>query len=275
MARPKRRSSIEGELRPQPPTARTKLDPRFNTALARGLEILMSFREGERSLSNVEIHERTGIPKATVSRLTFTLCEMGFLRIIEHTGQYELTPTVLALGYNVLSNVGLPALAQPLMAELARECGGTVGLAVRDGLHMIFLESVRGPAAPVQKVLPGSRFPLTQTALGWASVAALADDERDALMDRIRRDNMQAWPNTERLLKRAAKEVAKLGFCVGLGQMVTTINSTAAPFRHPDGQQIFVFSCYGSASSMTKEAIYETWGPRLLELIDHLRGRLS
>ena len=61
-------------------TGKKKADPRFNTALARGLDILRSFRQGEAYLGNADLAERTGVPKATVSRLTFTLAELGYLK---------------------------------------------------------------------------------------------------------------------------------------------------------------------------------------------------
>src|SRR5256885_13076191 len=48
-------------------------DRKFVTALARGLEVLRVFTPTEGLLGNGEIAERTGLPKPTVSRLTYTL----------------------------------------------------------------------------------------------------------------------------------------------------------------------------------------------------------
>lgn len=54
-------------------------DRQFVTALARGLEVLRSFEPGDRHLGNQDIAERSGLPKPTVSRQTYTLSRMGFL----------------------------------------------------------------------------------------------------------------------------------------------------------------------------------------------------
>ena len=54
-------------------------DRNFVTALARGLEILRCFGENDLTLTNSEIADRTGLPKATISRLTHTLCELDYL----------------------------------------------------------------------------------------------------------------------------------------------------------------------------------------------------
>ena len=50
-------------------------DRHFITALARGLDVLSCFRSGDRMLGNQEIAARCGLPKSTVSRLTYTLDE--------------------------------------------------------------------------------------------------------------------------------------------------------------------------------------------------------
>ena len=49
------------------------------SALGRGLMILRAFDIGEPYLGNAAIAERTGLAKATVSRLTQTLLELGYL----------------------------------------------------------------------------------------------------------------------------------------------------------------------------------------------------
>ena len=55
-------------------------DPRFNNALARGLAILRAFQFDETLMGNDAIAEATSLPKSTVSRLTFTLTQLGYLR---------------------------------------------------------------------------------------------------------------------------------------------------------------------------------------------------
>ncbi len=56
----------------------TQQDPRFVTALARGLAILLCFQQ-ESHLTHQQICEKTQLPKATVSRLLFTLMATDFI----------------------------------------------------------------------------------------------------------------------------------------------------------------------------------------------------
>src|SRR2546423_11863094 len=71
-------------------------DRKFVSALARGLEVLRAFTPAEGLLGNGEIAERTGLPKPTVSRLTYTLTKLGYLSHVEPLAQYQLPPAALA-----------------------------------------------------------------------------------------------------------------------------------------------------------------------------------
>ena len=93
----------------------TDKDRLFVTALARGLEVLAAFRPGELALSNQELAKRTGLPKSTVSRLSYTLTRLGYLAQDEASGHYRLGLAVLALGSTVLASYDIRQIAGPLM----------------------------------------------------------------------------------------------------------------------------------------------------------------
>ena len=65
-------------------------DRNFVTALARGLELLRAFGTGEEYLGNAELSNRTHIPRPTVSRLTYTLTQLGYLQHNRHLEKYRL-----------------------------------------------------------------------------------------------------------------------------------------------------------------------------------------
>jgi DNA-binding IclR family transcriptional regulator len=94
-------------------------DRRFITALARGLDVLRCFRPQDRWLAHQEIARRTGLPASTVSRLTFTLAALGYLKHREASGEYALAPAVLALGFSMLSHFDIGRIARPFMQAVA------------------------------------------------------------------------------------------------------------------------------------------------------------
>src|SRR5579862_6725830 len=92
-------------------------DRQFIGALHRGLEILRCFRAADGSLGNQELAERSGLPKATVSRLTYTLSKLGYLVYLNSEGRYRMGVPVLALGYACLGGIKIRETAQPHMQE--------------------------------------------------------------------------------------------------------------------------------------------------------------
>src|SRR5690349_2903455 len=100
-------SSMQAEAGPQSwglaegrkdPTEPDQGDRKFVAALARGLEVLRAFTPSEGILGNRDIAQRTGLPKPTVSRLTYTLTKLGYLSHIDRIGKYQLAPGALAIG---------------------------------------------------------------------------------------------------------------------------------------------------------------------------------
>src|SRR5260221_8907303 len=89
-------------------------DRQFATTLARGLEVLRCFTPLEPQLGNKEISVRTGLPKPTVSRLTYTLTKLGYLRHNMRLGKYQLGSAVLPIGYPLLPPLDRPQVAPPL-----------------------------------------------------------------------------------------------------------------------------------------------------------------
>ena len=148
-------------------------DRKFVTSLARGLEVLRAFTPSEGTLGNRDIAQRTGLPKPTVSRLTYTLTKLGYLTHIERIGKYQLAAGALAIGYSTLSNMRIRQIARPYMEELARFANASVALGTRDRLNVIYVEYCRGPSSVLQRVDLGSRLPLATTAMGRAIIGVL------------------------------------------------------------------------------------------------------
>lgn len=89
------------------------------SALARGLRILACFTPDDIVLGNGDISRRTDLPKATVARLTYTLCNLGYLIQLSQAGKYKLGPGILSLGYPLLASMYVRQVARPHMIRLA------------------------------------------------------------------------------------------------------------------------------------------------------------
>lgn len=191
----------------------------LNRSLTRGIAILRAFRPGTELLGNGDLAERTGLAKASVSRLTQTLTEAGYLEHDAAQRAYRLGAPVLTLGLAMRSGSAVLRLATPPMTALARRLRINVGLAVRDGDEMVYLESVRFNAKGAQRsVVAGHRVPIELTALGRAWLAVAPRKERATLMAQWKMKRRQRWRKLEQEIAEAANSIHDKGYCIATWQ---------------------------------------------------------
>jgi len=246
-------------------------DRQLVVALARGLEVLRAFERGDHMLGNRDIAERTGLPKATVSRLTYTLTRLGYLNYHDKLGKYELGTGVLALGYAFLANLDLRQWAREAMQTLANETHTTVAMGSRDRLSMIYLLIRRGPGAIGLGHEIGDRIPIATTGIGRAYIAALDQGERQQLLDSLRDADPTAWPQQQQALERALEDYQQYGYCLSLGEWHKDINSAGVALRSSHSPQLLAFNIAGLASRVTEEQLRSEFAPRLVLLVQRLQ----
>jgi len=238
-------------------------DPKFVTALSRGLEVLRAFRRGDPPLGNQELAERTGLPKPTISRLSYTLSRLGYLIYDGATGKYRLGTPVLALGYTALSGMGIRAVARPLMQELADYSALQVALGSRDRLSMVYLESCRGNAPVILPLDTGSHIKLGTTAMGRAYLAGLPDAQREALMPRLAEHEGARWPMVRDGIQKAVEEYRSKGYCTSVGEWKAEVNAVGVPLVPHDGSPVMAFNLGGPAFLVDPKRLDDDFGPRL------------
>lgn len=245
-------------------------DRQFVVALQRGLDILRCIRPTDSALGNQDFAERTGLPKATVSRLTYTLSKLGYLVYLEESGRYRMGVPVLGLGYACLAGLKIRETAQPYMQRLADEAGDgvMVSLGGRDNLSMIYIACARSAGIVSLQLNVGSRISLARSGMGWAYLSAIDEAERESLIPQLRaRVGEERWPHIERRLKQAAEEIATRGFCANFGDWNVQVNSVAVPFRMPNRDMpVLAFNCGGPSYVLPQERLLKELGPRLVDL---------
>jgi DNA-binding IclR family transcriptional regulator len=249
-------------------------DPRFNNAVARGLAILRTFQFDQTLLGNADIAEATQLPKPTVSRLTYTLTQLGYLRYREEFGKYELAAGVVSLAYPYLVNMPVPTVARPLMEDLAAQTRTNIGLGVQEGLSVLYLEYALGELNPNRRQRVGFRVPLIRTSMGRACIAAMPPQARQRLYEELRDHYRKEWKQLQGELDDAVEQVDRRGFCIAAGTFQRTTNSVAVPFIHTDGRTLMAFNSQATGNTYTQAAMERT-GKRLLEMAAEVRKRLA
>jgi len=215
---------------------------RLVTTLARGLDVLAVFAYGE-LLGNLDIASRTGLSKATVSRLCATLLALGYLRLDERTRKYAMGGRLLALGACVQHHSGLLVVAKPHMLALAASTGMTVGMAARDRLGMVFLDAARGAGPRFGPTSVGSVVPIAQTALGLAFPFPAQPVERIALLQQLRSAYGVGWPAVRDRIERAITEYQRDGFVVRVRSCEDSVSGVGASVLLPGAHGRIAFNC--------------------------------
>lgn len=250
-------------------------DRQFVNALARGLEVLRCFQPGRAHLSNADLSRLTGFPKPTVSRLTHTLMKLGYLQFSDDMRKYQLASGVLGLGYSMLANLDVRNLARPAMQELAEYSRVSVAIGVRDRLSMIYVETCRSSARVTLRLDVGSRIPLATTSMGKALLCGMPDDERNGVMDEIRRADKENWPRIRADLDKAFDDYDAQGFCIALGEWQPEIRAVGVPLIGVGGEKQMAFNCGGPAYLLAHDKLKHDIGPRLKALVANVERDLG
>jgi DNA-binding IclR family transcriptional regulator len=246
-------------------------DPSFSTTLAHGLDVLAAFRNGSGSLSNADLAASTGLSRPTVSRLTYTLAQLGYLKR-DAKGRFELGLGILAAAYPVLSALKVRQLARPLMREFAAYAGGTVSIAMPFGLDFIYVETLRTTDAVPHVPDVGFTGTLATTAVGRALLSLFTSDELQTYVKTVKAERPEELDYIERRTLPDIELCRERGFAVSLGEWRREIFGVAAPlYRNAAGDCLSV-NCGIPSFRFSAEQIERECGPRILGLARSIRS---
>jgi DNA-binding IclR family transcriptional regulator len=246
-------------------------DPAFATTLAHGLDVLAAFRNASGSLSNADLALHTGLSRPTVSRLTYTLAQLGYLRR-DTRGRFELGLGVLAAAYPVLSALKVRQLARPLMRDFAAYAGGTVSIAMPFGLDFIYVETLRTTDAVPHVPDVGFTGTLATTAVGRALLSLATPDEVRDYVQGVKTQRPEELEYVERRMLPDIELCRERGFAVSLGEWRREIFGVAAPlYRDAAGDRLSV-NCGIPSFRFSAEQIERECGPRILGLARSIRS---
>lgn len=218
-------------------------DRQFSMNLARGLEVLRAFTATTPLLGNREIADATGLPKPTVSRLTYTLLLLGYLARDPMLQKFRLGPGVLSLGHPLLASMRVRQLARPIMETLARETGCTVNLGVRDRGNVVYIDSMRADTSNQHLPDIGSSRPLLPSAIGRALILACEKPERTAVLNYLKVQDRELFDRFRSAWEADQKLYVAQGYCHSRGDWKKDIHAVAVPLRQGPGEPALAMNC--------------------------------
>nr|WP_211239560.1 IclR family transcriptional regulator [Jiangella gansuensis] len=147
-------------------------------AVARALDLLGLFLDGQGPRSVPEMTAALGLPRSTAYELVQTLVARNCLRPTDSTGRrFDLGLRLFELGSAYADGVDLTEQGQQVAHDVVRQCDETVHIAVLDGTEVIYLVKVDSPHTVRMVSAVGKRLPAHCTAVGKAMLAGLSDSD--------------------------------------------------------------------------------------------------
>jgi DNA-binding IclR family transcriptional regulator len=249
-------------------------DPQFATTLAHGLAVLQSFTVIEPALSNRELAKRTGLSKATITRLTYTLAARGLVVFDEQLRRYRLGSTVLTIGHPLMASLRVRQIARGPMKKLAESVGGSVSLGMRDRTRMIYVETCRGHDLSSWRPDIGAAIPMLPSAIGRSWLAQATPQLREQVLQQIRSEDAKQWSRYPCDLAQAQADLDARGFCISRGAWRADVHAVGVPMQVPQAGETLVFNCGVLTQRLSPQMLERKVGPALVKLVRGVENEL-
>jgi IclR family acetate operon transcriptional repressor len=224
-------------------------------AVERAMGILRCFDEGDDDLGISEIAARTGLRVSTAHRIVRALCSDGFMDQDRRTDRYRLGRTLVLLGQQAASQLGLEA-ARPTLERLAAATGESASLGTRQGDEIVVVLV----ASSAQRLRfdheQGGRIGLHASAMGKAVLAHSTRDLARAVppdMD-LTRFTDQTVVDRNALLAELAT-IRERGYAVNDQGRFEGVVGIAAPLIGRGGVASAAIGVQGPTSRLTPDKL--------------------
>src|SRR4051794_15811221 len=224
-------------------------------AVERAMAILRCFDDGDDDLGISEIAARTGLRVSTAHRIVRALCGDGFMDQDRRTDRYRLGRTLVLLGQQAASQLGLEA-ARPTLERLAEATGESASLGTRQGDEIVVVLV----ASSAQRLRfdheQGGRIGLHASAMGKAVLAHATRDVARAVPDGMglpRYTDHTVIDRDELVAELAA--VREQGYAVNDQGRFAGVIGVAAPLVGRDGVARAAVGVQGPTSRLTPDVL--------------------
>lgn len=246
--------------------SQTGTDRKFANTLERGLRILEAFTIHDVGLTHAQISERTGLPKPTVSRLTYTLSKLEYLSQNGRNGRFFPGPAALVLGTVATFSVPFLEIVAGDMQRLADKTGTLTAVSVRYRDLMVLLCAWHPATGQKVGAQSGHRIPLLGSSSGQAVLGALDD---------ARFERLKPGTALRAIRKNGYAQLMRDGFTIVPREMryPGRVNAVGVPYFAPALGQPVGFSCGGPTGSLTDQRLREEVAPALRATVHSLEQR--
>ncbi len=244
-------------------------------SLEKALDVLEAVGSASQGLSQVELAERTRLPKTTLYRIIASLVSRGMLRRDPLRKVYRLGFRYLELVRNAYLKPDLVAAASFELRALRDLTGETAYLAVLDGNQVMSLERCDG-AHPVRSAASlGQSKPVYCTGQGKAILSVLGDAARDEILKGLTLAPLTPLTITDRRRLLAELRVTRArGYAIDDEEIREGVRCVAAPIVDGGGKVHGALSVAGPAYRLTRARL-DLLGPELADAARRVGSQLA
>ena len=204
----------------------------------------------ENGTSVTELAETLGVSKSTVHNHLQTLRQLGY--VITEDGQYRLGLRFLGLGDRARERHGIYHVAKSEADSLVGAVGERVQVMVEeDGVGIYIYQSLADQAIRTDSHI-GTVINLHATSVGKAYLAALPDEQRAEVLDRMDLTAQTPKTLTDRAtLESELDEIADRGYALNDEERTVGMRAVGAPIRSDDDRVLGAISVSGPTTRMT------------------------
>ena len=209
----------------------------------------------ERGVRLSELVALSGLNRPTVHRLLQTLIQEGALEQDIGSRRYLLGPEMVLLGLARKSRHRLAVMADPYLAELARETGDTAFLSIRHGTDSICVSRQTGHH-PIQilSIEVGARRPLGLGVSGVALLACLSEaDCADAVAQNERR--LASHGESSQSIIHRVGEARRLGYAHAPVGLMPGTSAVSVSVPDTDGRSIGALTITAMADRLNEKRL--------------------
>jgi DNA-binding IclR family transcriptional regulator len=225
--------------------------PKTIQSVDRAAMLLKAIADAGQRPTVVELARLCRLNRSTAWRLLSTLERHGLVERDAVTQRY-------AVGYGLLrlmaaaDHTPLVRRARPVLEGLAHETGETVNIAIAKRFELVYVDQVEAPQIMAAN-WHGRSVPLHATSAGKAFLAFLAEEERDALLERKLERYTRSTVVDRHRLGDELEAVRRDGYCVCVGELEEALVGVSAPVLHHHRRPLAVISVWGSEHRIPPE----------------------
>jgi IclR family pca regulon transcriptional regulator len=231
MSRTKRSSTIE-RVPNSDHFASYAGNPDFVLSLARGLRVIESFEGCHEGRSIVEIGHSTGLSRAAIRRILYTLELLGY---VERARQvYRLKTQILRLGLSFLSSSSAVEAARPILERITEQLHESSSMSMLDGGQIVYVARSAASRILAAGLSVGSRLPAYCTSMGRVLLGALPDEQLKAYLRDLKPTSFTPKTVTKLpQIKKAILQARRDGYAIVDEELEAGLRSIAVPvFTH-------------------------------------------